>query len=108
MAPHPEGLRWYQIPLSSARVPRSGIFSYGFQASLQRYQQLRALKHLRVGRPVAPPPPGLLEPWPPVPDPVDSPPRASHRPRGTSGVRGERGPALGMGVKGDVTLRLAP
>ncbi|NWQ97615.1 F178B protein, partial [Burhinus bistriatus] len=54
MAPHPEGLRWYQIPLSSARVPRSGIFSYGFQAGLQRYQQLRALKHLRVGRPESP------------------------------------------------------
>ncbi|XP_040984180.1 protein FAM178B [Aquila chrysaetos chrysaetos] len=60
MAPHPEGLRWYQIPLSSARIPRSGLFSYGFQASLQRYQQLRALKNLRVGRPIAPPPPGLL------------------------------------------------
>ncbi|NXE85290.1 F178B protein, partial [Cochlearius cochlearius] len=63
-------LRWYQIPLSSARVPRSGLFSYGFQAGLQRYQQLRALKHLRVGRPVAPPPPGLLEPWPPPPGPA--------------------------------------
>ncbi|KAM6369836.1 LOW QUALITY PROTEIN: protein FAM178B [Pluvialis apricaria] len=86
MAAHPEGLRWYQIPLSSARVPRSGLFSYGFQASLQRYQQLRALKHLRVGRPVAPPLPSLLEPWSPVP--ADSPPRASHRPRGTSGARG--------------------
>ncbi|NXW25535.1 F178B protein, partial [Circaetus pectoralis] len=75
MAPHPEGLRWYQIPLSSARIPRSGLFSYGFQASLQRYQQLRALKNLRVGRPVAPPPPGLLEPWPPGPPPTNSPPR---------------------------------
>ncbi|KAF1570097.1 hypothetical protein FQV10_0001157, partial [Eudyptes schlegeli] len=63
-------LRWYQIPLSSARIPRSGLFSYGFQAGLQRYQQLRALKHLRVGRPVAPPPPGLLEPWPPPPGPA--------------------------------------
>ncbi|NXN64518.1 F178B protein, partial [Himantopus himantopus] len=62
-------LRWYQIPLSSARVPRSGIFSYGFQASLQRYQQLRALKRLPVGRPVAPPLPSLLEPCPPVPPP---------------------------------------
>ncbi|XP_074020186.1 protein FAM178B [Numenius arquata] len=90
MAPHPEGLRWYQIPLSSARVPRSVIFSYGFQAGLQRYQQLRALKHLRVGRPVAPPPPGLLEPCPPAPPPADSPLRASHRPRGASGVRGPR------------------
>ncbi|GAB0200181.1 protein FAM178B [Grus japonensis] len=87
MAPHPEGLRWYQIPLSSARVPRSGLFSYGFQAGLQRYQQLRALKRLRVGRPVAPPPPGLLEPWPPVSPPANSPTRASHRPWGTGGAR---------------------
>ncbi|XP_052661418.1 LOW QUALITY PROTEIN: protein FAM178B [Harpia harpyja] len=87
MAPHPEGLRWYQIPLSSARIPRSGLFSYGFQASLQRYQQLRALKNLRVGRPVAPPPPGLLEPWPPGPPPANSPPRVSHRPRGAGRAR---------------------
>ncbi|KAM6035703.1 LOW QUALITY PROTEIN: protein FAM178B [Theristicus caerulescens] len=94
MASHPEGLRWYQIPLSSARIPRSGLFSYSFQAGLQRYQQLRALKHLRVGRPVAPPPPGLLEPWPPV-LPADSPPRASHRPRGAGRVQGERSTALG-------------
>ncbi|NXV86518.1 F178B protein, partial [Calonectris borealis] len=107
MAPPPEGLRWYQIPLSSARVPRSGLFSYGFQAGLQRYQQLRALKNLRVGRPVAPPPPGLLEPWPPVPPPTDTPPRASHHPRGAGGARGERSPALGMGVRGAVTLPLA-
>ncbi|XP_014815290.1 PREDICTED: SMC5-SMC6 complex localization factor protein 2-like [Calidris pugnax] len=90
MAPHPEGLRWFQIPLSSARVPRSVIFSHGFQAGLQRYQQLRALKHLRVGRPVAPPPPGLLEPCPPDSPPADSPPRASKRPRGGSGVRAPR------------------
>ncbi|NXF55739.1 F178B protein, partial [Oceanites oceanicus] len=90
MAPHPERLRWYQIPLSSARIPRSGLFSYGFQAGLQRYQQLRALKHLPVGRPVAPPPPGLLEPWPPAPPPADSPPRASHHPRSAGGVRGRR------------------
>ncbi|KAF1610108.1 UNVERIFIED_CONTAM: hypothetical protein FQV15_0008282, partial [Eudyptes pachyrhynchus] len=80
-------LRWYQIPLSSARIPRSGLFSYGFQAGLQRYQQLRALKHLRVGRPVAPPPPGLLEPWPPVSPTADGPPRASRHPRGAGGAR---------------------
>ncbi|NXL00510.1 F178B protein, partial [Mesembrinibis cayennensis] len=86
-------LRWYQIPLSSARIPRSVLFSYGFQAGLQRYQQLRALKHLRVGRPVAPPPPGLLETWSPV-LPADSPPRASHRPRGAGRVQGERSTAL--------------
>ncbi|NWW97527.1 F178B protein, partial [Caloenas nicobarica] len=81
-------LRWYQIPLSSARIPRSGIFSFGFQDSLQRYQQLRAHKNLRVGRLVAGPPPGLLEPWPPGPPPAHSPPRGSHRPRGAGGVRG--------------------
>ncbi|NXT36211.1 F178B protein, partial [Pelecanoides urinatrix] len=86
-APRPEGLRWYQIPLSSARVPRSGLFSYGFQAGLHRYQQLRALKNLRVGRPVPPPPPGLLAPCPPVPPPTDSPPRASQDPRGTGRAR---------------------
>ncbi|KAM9609435.1 protein FAM178B [Morphnus guianensis] len=108
MAPHPEGLRWYQIPLSSARIPRSGLFSYGFQASLQRYQQLRALKNLRVGRPVAPPPPGLLEPWPPGPPPANSPPRVSHRPRGAGRARGERGPVPGTGVRGAVTLLWTP
>ncbi|NXT57099.1 F178B protein, partial [Pluvianellus socialis] len=95
MANQRERRRWYQIPLSSARVPRSGIFSYRFQAGLRRYQRLRALRHLPVGRPVAPPPPGLLEPWPPNPPPTHSPPRASHSPLGASGVRGERGPAAG-------------
>ncbi|NXO55818.1 F178B protein, partial [Aramus guarauna] len=92
-------LRWYQIPLSSARVPRSGLFSYGFQASLQRYQQLRALKHLRVGRPVAPPPPGLLEPWPPVSPPANIPARASHRPRGTGGAQALRRPKEPPGTR---------
>ncbi|NXP14568.1 F178B protein, partial [Thinocorus orbignyianus] len=86
MAAQPEGRRWYQIPLSSARVPRSVIFSYGFQAGLRRYQQLRALKHLRVGRPVAPPPPGLLEPCPPVaPSAADGPPQTPQRPRASQG-----------------------
>ncbi|XP_054660328.1 protein FAM178B [Grus americana] len=99
MAPHPEGLRWYQIPLSSARVPRSGLFSYGFQAGLQRYQQLRALKRLRVGRPVAPPPPGLLEPWPPVSPPANSPTRASHRPWGTGGAQAPRHPKESLGTR---------
>ncbi|XP_050766256.1 protein FAM178B [Gymnogyps californianus] len=108
MAPHPEGLRWYQIPLSSARVPRSGLFSYGFQAGLQRYQQLRALKHLRVGRPVAPPPPGLLEPWPPVPPPADSPPRASHRPRGSGRVRDPRRPKESPGTRKRVSRGRQP
>ncbi|NXL51441.1 F178B protein, partial [Podilymbus podiceps] len=93
VAPHPEGRRWYQIPLSSARVPRLGLFSYGFQAGLQRYQQLRSFKHLRVGRPVIPPPPGLLEPWPAVPSPADSSPRASRCPGGAEGVRGQQAPS---------------
>ncbi|XP_063214982.1 protein FAM178B [Chroicocephalus ridibundus] len=106
MAPRPEGLRWYQIPLSSARVPRSVIFSYGFQSGLWRYRQLRVLKQLPVGRPVAPPPPGLLEPCSPSPPPARSPPRASHRSRGTGRARGERGPAQGVGVKGAVPLLL--
>ncbi|XP_075379530.1 protein FAM178B [Mycteria americana] len=108
MVPHPEGLRWYQIPLSSARIPRSGLFSYGFQAGLQRYQQLRALKHLRVGRPVAPPPPGLLEPWPPGPPPADSPPRASHRPRGAGGVRAPRCPKESPGTRKRVSRGRQP
>ncbi|NWX79997.1 F178B protein, partial [Alca torda] len=82
-------LRWYQIPLSSARVPRSVIFSYGFQSGLRRYQQLRVLKQLPVGRPIAPPPPGLLEPCSPASPPAHSPPRASHRPRGAGGAQGE-------------------
>ncbi|NXV39429.1 F178B protein, partial [Rissa tridactyla] len=106
MAPRPEGLRWYQIPLSSTRVPRSVIFSYGFQSGLWRYRQLRVLKQLPVGRPVAPPPPGLLEPCSPSPPPARSPPRASHRSRGTGRARGERGPAQGVGVKGAVPLLL--
>ncbi|XP_065507919.1 protein FAM178B [Caloenas nicobarica] len=103
MAPHPEGLRWYQIPLSSARIPRSGIFSFGFQDSLQRYQQLRAHKNLRVGRLVAGPPPGLLEPWPPGPPPAHSPPRGSHRPRGAGGVRAPRHPKKSPGTKKQVS-----
>ncbi|NXS95898.1 F178B protein, partial [Jacana jacana] len=86
-------LRWYQIPLSSTRIPRSVIFSYVFQAGLQRYQQLRALKHLRVGRPIAPPPPGLLEHCPPAPSPADIPPRVSSRPRDAS--RGRDTASLG-------------
>ncbi|XP_021230604.1 protein FAM178B isoform X2 [Numida meleagris] len=57
-------LRWYQIPLSSARVPRSGLFSFSFQYSLCSYQELRASKHLRVGRPFLPPPLGLVNPCP--------------------------------------------
>ncbi|XP_065712640.1 protein FAM178B [Patagioenas fasciata] len=99
MAPHPEELRWYQIPLSSARIPRSGLFSFSFQDSLQRYQQLRAHKNLRVGRPVAGPPPGLLEPWPPSPAPAHSPPRGSYRPRGAGGVRAPWCPKKSPGTK---------
>ncbi|KAJ6653209.1 hypothetical protein lerEdw1_009995 [Lerista edwardsae] len=43
--------RWYQIPLSSLRRPKAGLFSCMFQASLQAYQQLRKTKRLKVGRP---------------------------------------------------------
>ncbi|NXP79101.1 F178B protein, partial [Ramphastos sulfuratus] len=83
MAPHP------QTPLSSTRIPRSALFSYSFQDSLQRYQRLRAQKQLRVGCPVLPPPPGPLQPWRPAPRPPGSPLRASYRPRGTAWVQSE-------------------
>ncbi|XP_072213352.1 protein FAM178B [Excalfactoria chinensis] len=72
-------LRWYQIPLSSARVPRSGLFSSSFQYSLCSYQQLRVSKHLRVGRPFLPPPLGPVDPRPPA-----SPPPA--QPHGAAGA----------------------
>ncbi|XP_040394483.1 protein FAM178B isoform X2 [Cygnus olor] len=90
-------LRWYQIPLSSARVPRSGLFSYGFQASLRSYQQLRAQKRLRVGRPVAPPPPGLLAPWPPPPSPPGLR-RAPGAPGGTAPRRPKEPPSTQRGL----------
>ncbi|NXF96176.1 F178B protein, partial [Eubucco bourcierii] len=79
--------RWFQRPLSSTRIPRSVLFSYRFQDGLQRYQQLRAQKRLPVGCPVAPPPPGLLQPRPPAPSPPASLPRASHRSRSTTSVQ---------------------
>ncbi|XP_048784037.1 LOW QUALITY PROTEIN: protein FAM178B [Lagopus muta] len=66
-------LRWYQIPLSSARVPRSGLFSSSFQYSLCSYQQLRVSKHLRVGRPFLPPPLGPVDPHPPASPPPPQP-----------------------------------
>ncbi|XP_060539505.1 uncharacterized protein LOC132709539 [Pantherophis guttatus] len=44
-------IRWFQIPLSSLRKPKAGLFSFTFQSSLQRYQQLRKTKRLKVGRP---------------------------------------------------------
>ncbi|XP_060107809.1 uncharacterized protein LOC132580764 isoform X2 [Heteronotia binoei] len=44
-------LRWFQIPLSSLRRPKAGLFSFRFQSSLQEYQQLRKSKRLKVGRP---------------------------------------------------------
>ncbi|XP_059687368.1 protein FAM178B [Gavia stellata] len=108
MAPHPEGLRWYQIPLSSTRIPRSGLFSYGFQASLQRYQQLRALKHLRVGPPIAPPLLSLLNPCPPGPPPADSPPRASHRPRGAGRAQAPQRPKESPGTRKRVSRGRRP
>ncbi|NXO04565.1 F178B protein, partial [Rhinopomastus cyanomelas] len=81
--------RWFQLPLSSARIPRSSLFSSGFQQQLLRYQQLRALKHLPVGRPVPHPPPGLLEPWPPVSSSGPQGPTAWRRLRGAGAGRGE-------------------
>ncbi|NWR59283.1 F178B protein, partial [Bucorvus abyssinicus] len=104
MGPFPEGCRWYQVPLSSTRVPCSVIFGHGFQASLQRYQQLHVLKNFRLGRPIVLPPPGLLEPCSPACLPADSPPSASRPSRSTGRARGERGLALGMGVRGAMTL----
>ncbi|XP_054036905.1 LOW QUALITY PROTEIN: protein FAM178B [Rissa tridactyla] len=74
MAPRPEGLRWYQIPLSSTRVPRSVIFSYGFQSGLWRYRQLRVLKQLPPPCPKAVARGGLVTPA--------LPPQASLCPRG--------------------------
>ncbi|XP_077162380.1 protein FAM178B isoform X2 [Paroedura picta] len=44
-------IRWFQIPLSSLRRPKAGLFSFRFQSSLQEYQQLRKTKRLKVGRP---------------------------------------------------------
>ncbi|XP_025030503.1 uncharacterized protein LOC112542274, partial [Python bivittatus] len=44
-------IRWYQIPLSSLRRPKARLFSFTFQSSLQKYQQLRKIKQLKVGRP---------------------------------------------------------
>ncbi|KAK9395255.1 hypothetical protein NXF25_014601 [Crotalus adamanteus] len=44
-------IRWFQIPLSSLRRPKAGLFSFTFQSSLQKYQQLRKTKRLKVGRP---------------------------------------------------------
>uniref|UniRef100_A0ACB8EZV6 Uncharacterized protein n=1 Tax=Sphaerodactylus townsendi TaxID=933632 RepID=A0ACB8EZV6_9SAUR len=44
-------IRWFQIPLSSLRRPKAGVFSFRFQYSLQEYQQLRKTKRLKVGRP---------------------------------------------------------
>ncbi|NXA56716.1 F178B protein, partial [Nothocercus julius] len=95
-----EPLRWYQIPLSSARAPpRTGLFSPRFQAGLQRYQQLRAHKQLRVGRPFTLPPPGLLEaaaaavtaPPPPTPRRPREPP-PTPRPRRHRRRRHRAGP----------------
>lgn len=44
-------IRWFQVPLSSLRRPKTGLFSFRFQSSLQEYQQLRKTKRLKVGRP---------------------------------------------------------
>ncbi|KAL8174013.1 UNVERIFIED_CONTAM: hypothetical protein K2H54_036557 [Gekko kuhli] len=44
-------IRWFQIPLSSLRRPKAGLFSFRFQTSLEEYQQLRKTKRLKVGRP---------------------------------------------------------
>ncbi|XP_062452634.1 protein FAM178B [Rhea pennata] len=52
-APSPSGLRWYQIPLPSARLSPAGLFSACFRAGLWRYRQLRVLRRPRLGRPFA-------------------------------------------------------
>lgn len=44
-------IRWFQIPLSSLRKPKAGLFSFKFQSSLQEYQRLRKTKRLKIGRP---------------------------------------------------------
>ncbi|XP_053257534.1 protein FAM178B isoform X3 [Podarcis raffonei] len=51
-----QDLRWYQIPLSSSRRPKAGLFSFTFQSSLEEYQQLRKSKNLKIGRPFSMPP----------------------------------------------------
>lgn len=84
-------LRWYQIPLSSARVPRSGLFSSSFQYSLCSYQQLRVSKHLRVGRPFLPPPLGPVDPRPAASPPPPQPHSAA------SAEPGEACPGVGSG-----------
>ncbi|XP_064031584.1 protein FAM178B [Pogoniulus pusillus] len=83
MAPHPGALRWFQLPLSSARVVRSALFSRSFQAELQRYRRLRAERRLRERCPTAPPPPAPASPAP-----------APLRPRGTARERAARCPKV--------------
>ncbi|XP_034974752.2 protein FAM178B [Zootoca vivipara] len=51
-----QDLRWYQIPLSSSRRPKAGLFSFTFQSSLEEYQQLRKSKNMKIGRPFSMPP----------------------------------------------------
>ncbi|NXW38587.1 F178B protein, partial [Phaetusa simplex] len=107
-APRPEGLRWYQIPLSSARVPRSVIFSYGFQSGLRRYQQLRVHKRLPVGRPASLCPRGVRA----DPCAVPAAPRRSKKSPGTrkrvSRGRQPPGPAQPRANRRDAASRGSP
>ncbi|NXI95202.1 F178B protein, partial [Psophia crepitans] len=73
-------LRWFQIPLPSARVPRSVLFSYRFQAGLRRYRQLRARKRLPRPPPALPGPPAARGALGRHEGTAWSPPHRPHRP----------------------------
>nr|XP_020635880.1 protein FAM178B [Pogona vitticeps]XP_020635881.1 protein FAM178B [Pogona vitticeps]XP_020635882.1 protein FAM178B [Pogona vitticeps] len=84
-------IRWFQIPLSSLRKPKAGLFSFTFQSSLQEYQQLRKAKRLKVGQPFS------ILPLPRLPALLtDSSQRASHkrrdnrRPSGAGEAKGSK------------------
>nr|XP_008118830.1 PREDICTED: uncharacterized protein LOC103280707 [Anolis carolinensis] len=71
-------IRWFQIPLSSLRRPKAGLFSFTFQSSLQEYQQVRKSKRLKVGRPFS------VLPLPGLPSTLDDCPREAPHKRNDS------------------------